>query len=300
MPLDTYSINGNTYLFTLRKSDGIVRIYNLVEDYIMETNLLFPAFVYKDDREIIGNMVTSYDWTDNKWDVARSFDVNGNNYLFLMGQTSNGTNVHINTINSNGTISSSYYNYDWSSGWTKAEFYKVGNNTYLYLYKQSNGQIHIHQMNSNGTVGSRVQTIASWLPNFTTVNFFYQNGSTYLFTQRYSDAHMYVFKMNSNGSRGTQIDFKDWSSLYTSSGVYGIGTNTNYLFMLKENNGLNYVTKLNSNGTIGADVQSRSWSSGYSLVHFFKFPTTHSNEFHQNYMLMLKSSNGLLRIHRVY
>jgi len=277
-----YEVNGQKYLLRLKKSDGYVYIKKIDEF-----------------GKIENGSVASYNWTDNRWDVAKVFEVNGSKHLFLMGKnSSNKTVIHVNHINSNGTISSNYYEYTWSAGWSTAEFFNQNGQTYLYLYKKGNGEIHIQKMNSNGSVGSRVHTIYNWKTNYTTAKFFYQNGTTYIYRLRASDGRMYIHKINSTGKIGSQVDYRNWSSGYTSAGIYSVG-DQNYLFVHKVSNGRNYINEISSTGKIvSPSVETNHWSGGWSTFEFFKDENQY--DLGQNYMLFLKEGTGDIHIHRVY
>ena len=40
-------------------------------------------------------------------------------------------------------------NANWTSGWSHAKFYSVGQNNYMFLLKEENGTVHTHIIYSN-------------------------------------------------------------------------------------------------------------------------------------------------------
>ncbi|MEZ4943197.1 MAG: serine hydrolase domain-containing protein [Saprospiraceae bacterium] len=87
---------------------------------------------------IIGSLVAGYKWGEG-WSQAEFFKRGEQTYLMLLkekGFTSKGNNVHINKVNSNGTIGDLVANYKWGEGWSQAQFFNRGEQTYLMLLKE--------------------------------------------------------------------------------------------------------------------------------------------------------------------
>ncbi len=125
-----YEVGGQTYLFLLKSSNGIVHIHKMNSD------------------GTVGTQVKSYDWSSG-WDNIAFYEVGGQTYLFLL-KSSNGV-AHLHQMNSNGTVGRGLKEYDWTSGWNNIGFYKINGVTYLFLLKSSNGIVHIHKMNQNAS-----------------------------------------------------------------------------------------------------------------------------------------------------
>ena len=62
--------------------------------------------------------------------------------------------MHINRIKSDGTIGEQVQTASWTSGWTNALPYRLGNQTFLFLLKSATGQLHINHINADGTIGA--------------------------------------------------------------------------------------------------------------------------------------------------
>lgn len=93
-----------------------------------------------------------------------------------------------------GAVGSEVKRYDWSSGWTTAEFYQTGGNTYLFLLKQIGGAVHIHQMNAKGTVGDRVDT-RDWSTGWTQAQPFKVGNQLFLFLLKKGNGHVHIHKI---------------------------------------------------------------------------------------------------------
>lgn len=135
---DIYNINGMSYLFLLKESTGLVHIHKIKKD------------------GSIGSRLFKYNWSKG-WSNINFYTINNQTYLFLMkaGSEKGYTSglVHINKMNSDGSVGKMIKEYDWRAGWRNIEFFSLKNKTYLLLNKRD-GQTHIHEMKSNGTVKS--------------------------------------------------------------------------------------------------------------------------------------------------
>jgi hypothetical protein len=114
-----YTIGGSTFLFLLKESDGAVCIKR------MNTNGTIDPDVQRDD------------WSSG-WTTAEFYTIGGSTFLFLLKESDGA--VCIKRMNTNGTIGPDVQreNQDGQyGGWTTAEFYTIGGNTFLFLLKQS-------------------------------------------------------------------------------------------------------------------------------------------------------------------
>ncbi len=264
-----FSVDSKSYLFLLKKNNGIVHIHKMDAD------------------GSVGSQVKDYDWASG-WTTAEFFTFGSNTFLFLLKQDSG--IVHIHKMNPDGTVGSRVIEYDWSKGWTSVKFFTVGTDTYLFLLKQENGIVHIHKMNSNGTVGTKVIDY-DWSNGWTTAEFFTIGATTYLFLLKQSNGIVHIHKMNNTGTVGTMIEAHDWSSGWTTAQFFTSGTNT-YLFLLKQSNGIVHIHKMNAIGTVGTMIKDYDWSSGWSTVEFFNFGSI-------VFLFLLKKSNGIVHIHEI-
>ncbi len=184
--------------------------------------------------------------------------------------------------------------YKWSEGWTSSEFYRVNNQTYLFLLKQkdlsgSKKNVHIHRMNNDGSVGSKV-TDYKWSKGWTNTEFYTVNGQTYLFLLKQkglsgSQKNVHIHKMNIDGTVGERVKDYKWSEGWTNTEFF-TANNQTYLFLLKQY-GLSgsdknvHIHKMNNDGTIGKMVKDYKWSKGWTNTEFF----TINN---QTYLFLLK------------
>ena len=80
----------------------------------------------------VGSIIVDTTWSAG-WTIARTFEVGGRDYLFLM-KTGTG-DVHIHSLEPNGQVGAKIADYTWSAGWTQATFYNIGATTYMHLLK---------------------------------------------------------------------------------------------------------------------------------------------------------------------
>jgi tRNA A-37 threonylcarbamoyl transferase component Bud32 len=273
---------GGTYLFMLKKegsgADGKnVHIEGLHSD------------------GSIGDRVAGYGWTEG-WTTAESFTLGMYTYLFMLKASDFGTdgnNVHIYVMNSNGSVGDEVAAYRWSQGWTIAEFFPVDNTTYLFLMKNS-GNVHIHEMNHGGSVGERVAEYR-WSQGWTTAEFYSVGDTTYLFLMKDSGS-VHIHEMNRGGSVGNMLVDYQWTEGWTTAEFYSLGSRT-YMLLLKET-GVGrddknvHIHRINENGTVGKKVAAYKWSEGWTTaeVYWLGFNT---------YLFSLRESDGRVQIHRI-
>ncbi len=180
--------------------------------------------------------------------------------------------------------------YAWSRGWTTTEFFTVESSTYLFLLKSGDGTVHTHRMNTDGTVGQRVETF-KWSSGWTTAEFYTINGNTYLFLLKSGDGTVHTHRMNMDGTVGQRVETFKWSSGWTTAEFYTINGNT-YLFLLKSVDGTVHTHRMNMDGTVGQRVETFKWSSGWTTAEFY---TINGN----TYLFLLKSVDGTVHTHRM-
>lgn len=143
----TYSIADKTYLFLL-KEHGTGRSGHNVHIH------------YFNEDGTIGRRIYERKWSSG-WTSAE-FYKNGNQ-AFLMrlkarGYDEPGFNVHIDRVNSDGTLGRRVKSYTWSEGWTNIKFFQLRGKPYLILlkkegYARSGKNLRIHPMNVDGSLG---------------------------------------------------------------------------------------------------------------------------------------------------
>ncbi|MCB8979311.1 MAG: hypothetical protein H6657_18010 [Ardenticatenaceae bacterium] len=249
------------------------------------------------DDGSIGALKGYYQWT-NGWTSAGFYTAGSDTYLFILkakGFGSDGNNVHIHKMNSDGTLGDQVEAHRWTEGWTSAEFYTAGSNTYLFILKakgfgSDGNNVHIHKMNSDGTLGNQVEA-HRWTEGRRSAEFYTAGSNTYLFILKAkgfgSDGNnVHIHKMNSDGTLGDQVEAHRWTEGWTSAEFYTAGSNT-YLFILKAkgfgSDGNNvHIHKMNSDGTLGDQVEAHRWTEGWTSAEFY---TAGSN----TYLFILKA-----------
>jgi hypothetical protein len=256
-----------------------------------------PLYMYA-TRALVGSKVESRHWSEG-WTIANFYSIKGATYLFLLKKSRldpNGNNVTIHEMNGDGTMGAKIESHHWSKGWTIANFYTLGETTYLFLLKRTgvdpNGKnVTIHKMNDDGTVGAKVES-HHWSNGWTIANFYTLGETTYLFLLKKTGVdpngnNVTIHKINDDGTVGAKVESHHWSEGWTAANFYNIGGST-YLFLLKEigvdPNGKNVtIHKINDDGTVGAKVESHLWSEGYTTLKFY----THRGT---TYLFMLKET----------
>ena len=329
--VEFYYQGGTTYLLLLKKS-GLASDNNNVHIHRINT-----------DRTV-GSKIKTYKWSEG-WTQAKIFKVGGNVFLFLLkeiGAGSDGKNVHIHRINADGSVGTKIATYDWTSGWTTAEFYQVGSTTYLFLLKKSgtgsdNKNVHLHKMNSDGKVGTKIAAY-DWTSGWTSAEFYQVGSNLYLFLLKVGNGHVHmhdikydgkvgtelrriptiealhgnvinsstnltsgdigaantilrgnvhIHKINTNGKIGSKIDVRSWTKGWTIVRPFFI-SNKQYLFLLKEigagSDGKNvHIHRINADGSVGTKIATYDWTSGWTTAEFYQVGST-------TYLFLLKKS----------
>lgn len=171
--------------------------------------------------------------------------------LLLLSTTDDSMSIY--QMNADGKLGRGIRETTWSTGWTSAEFYTIGAQTYLFLYKSEAGQIHIDKVNTDGTIGDRVMTLKAWYTGFTTVRLFTIGGNTYLFMLNADDRTMYTFRMDPDGTMGDWVAWGTLSAGWTEAEFFTVAGAT-YLLLLDSTGYYMEIRKVNANGTIGHTV----------------------------------------------
>ena len=99
-----------------------------------------------------------------------------------------------------------------------------------------------HTMNSNGTVGSKIDDY-DWTSGWTQAKPFTVGSNTYLFLLKEGNGNVHMHCIKPTGLIGPEIESHDWSSGWTSVDFYSVGGNT-YLFLLKKSNGIVHIHEM--------------------------------------------------------
>ncbi len=226
-----YEVEGQTYMLRLKERGAGNSGYNVHIDRI-------------NNNGTVGSRVRSYGWSEG-WSTVRTFVVGGKPYLFLLkeqGTGASGKNAHIHPFNSNGTIAQRIYERKWSEGWTNAEFFQVGGQTYFFQLKQrgfgdSGNNARIRRVNTDGTLGRTVQAYR-WDEGWSNVRFFEIGGITYSAFLRTrgtdrSGKNCYLHRMTSTGRLGAVRGSFYIESGWTTMEFYDVNQDQ-YMFRLRE------------------------------------------------------------------
>jgi len=266
----------------------------------------------KSDVGPLKNRVADYKWSEG-WTNTEFFQTGGKTYMLrakAKGTGDSGKNVHIETINANGSIGRRVKSYKWSEGWTNIEFFQAGRKTYMLRAKakgkgDSGKNVHIETINPNGSVGKRVKSY-NWSEGWTNIEFFQAGGKTYMLRAKAkgkgnSGKNVHIETINPNGSVGKRVKSYNWSEGWTNIEFFQAGGKT-YMLRAKVkgtgNSGKNvHIETINPNGSIGKRVKSYKWSEGWTNIEFF----TKKN---QSYLFLLKQkglsgSGETVHIHKI-
>lgn len=230
-----------------------------------------------------------YKWSSG-WTTALFYGTSRGTFLFLLKSATG--DVHIHSMNRDGSVGERVASCDWSSGWTSAEMFQTKQGQFLFLLKQSTGDVHIHKMEQSGVVGQRVAT-CDWSSGWSQVEFFEAGGTLYLFLLKQSNGVVHVHKMNDDGSVGEQVVQYDWSGGWTTVKSFIVGGRP-YLFQIKAGSGTMNINRLNNDGTVGELIVNEQWSKGWTVCEFIYTQS-------KTLMLIHKEGDpdGLARIHEM-
>src|SRR5580765_166234 len=222
-----------------------------------------------------------YYWTSG-WTTAIAYVAGGAPYLFLLkaaGFGSDGNNVHIHTLNSDGSVGDRVASYKWTEGWTTVIAYVVGGAPYLFLLKAAGfggdgNNVHVHKLDSDGDFGDRVASY-KWTEGWTTAIAYSAGGAMYLLLLKAAGFgshgnNVHIHAIDNNGSVGDWAASNKWTPGWTTAVAYVVG-GTPYLFMLKAagfgRDGNNvHIHAISKNGSIGARVASYKWTQGWTTA----------------------------------
>ncbi len=168
----------------------------------------------------VGAKVKHYKWTEG-WTTVKFYEVNGITYLFLLkekGKSTSGHNVVIHKVNVDGTIGGVVQSHDYSEGWTNVEFCEINNQTHRLMSKKEgfssfNKNFHIDKINSDGTVGAKVEYYKKD-EGWSEVKFFEINGKLRLFLLKELEDGINIFEMKDNGEIGADFIIEPRINIY--------------------------------------------------------------------------------------
>ena len=242
------------------------------------------------------------------WSSAEFFTVAGASYVFL--SKPDGT-IHINHVNSDGTIGALAQTYAWSDGWDNVSFYEENGTTYLVLFKSSNRLLHIRAMNADGSVGTLMTETtvpASPYGNPAMINAVKLGGSYYLEGAAYRAnddfAVNFLYDLLDGGVFGGELahDTRMLTYAFTQATIFEAYGNT-YLINSDSNSGDVMIYALTASLSFGERIATYHWSEGWTNL----IPFTVDGE---TFLFIAKSGvldasgigaddYGLVRIHRI-
>lgn len=237
-----YAIEGNTYLFMLKYDEGRVVIYRMRPD------------------GTIGDKIRDTSTWSEGWSTVRLHPIGGSLYMLRLKvgdsgeQTGGGLDaaalakclvmpwtcssglvkekktegaieprLAINRMNSNGTIGTTTADYEIGLGWTSAQFYTIGDTTYLFRLKAGDGQVRINRVLENGTFGSSTIVYDTfWSSGWTIAEFYRVGDTTYLFRVKGADGTVRIDRINAYGLPQQKVWESDWTSGWTIVRFYSV------------------------------------------------------------------------------
>jgi hypothetical protein len=252
-----FRVGGRPFVFLFKRDTGIAHVHALT------------------DTGAVGDMVDSANWTDG-WTTVEFFEAGGYTYLLALkreGKASDGRNVHVHRMNTNGSIGALAASYDWSEGWTQARPYTVGGVGYVLLLKEGDGTVHIHRPLGDGRLGDSRATY-DWSSGWTSAETYAAGGSTYLMLVKQqglasSGYGVHVHRFNGDGTVGPRVRGYVWGDGWTHVRPFVTAEGT-FLLRSRQSTGDAYVQKVNpSNGTLGSTVGIYRWSPGWSSMEIY-------------------------------
>ncbi|KAJ6230961.1 spry domain containing socs box protein [Anaeramoeba flamelloides] len=331
-----YTIKGNTYLFLLKKTNGQVKIHIMGKRESPESKKKGPIDLKQARLKcLVGDLIKKYKWS-SEWTNIKPFQVGNKHYNFEY--KNNNGRADIMMLNNDGSLGKTLHKYKWSKGWTTTEFYtikgttyllllkmdtqvamvhkmnengslgelvkeikcssgwtnirpfQIGNKHYLFGYKANDGRVDILMLNNNGTIG-KILHQSKWSKGWTTTELYTIKGNTYLLLLKKGNGLVKIHKMNENGSVGKLVEKHNWEAGWTNVMPFQVGKK-HYLFTYMINKGRTHILLLNRDGTIGETLHKNKWSKGWSTTDFYTINGI-------TYLLLLKKTNGLVKIHKM-
>jgi hypothetical protein len=215
--------------------------------------------------------------------TAGAFTVGGSSYLFLLAKADG--MVEIYRLAADGKLSTRVYRGNWTSGWSNAEFFETGSNTYLLVQKtrgfaSDDNNFHVYRMKSNGTVGAKKDQ-RRWSEGWTTLRFYTVGSKHYLFMLKSGTGDVQIRRMNASGTIGSRLWSGKWTDGWTSAAFF-VEAGTTYLVIYKSGTGRLQMHEMNSNGTVGERVDEHAWTPGRGFVETYSAGG-------KNYLVMSRS-----------
>ena len=233
------------------------------------------------------------------WSNVQSFVHANDGKEYVLLANNDWDYIHIHEIQTHKSISEEVQRYDWTDGWSTAEFFNIRSKTFLFLLKESTWDVHIHEMNSDGAVGTKVFD-ANWTSGWTKARFYTVGTNTYLFLLKKSDGTVHIHKMKSDGTLdGTILNSNtDWTSGWTgveffTTTPWKLWISQTYLFLYKSGTGSMKVHKVEDDWNIGEEIQNDEWTSGWTHARFYR-----TNE--GLFLFLLKEGDGSMHINKVW
>ena len=254
------------------------------------------------DNGTVGTKIDKLKWSEG-WTQAKPFRVGNNQYLFLLKKGTG--DVHIHKINNTGKVGTKIADCKWTKNWTTVEFYTVGGKTFLLLLKENDKgkdgyNVHIHEMNTNGTVGAKIDR-CKWTKGWTQAKPFVSGGNQYLFLLKKGTGKVHIHRLAGNGKVGSLVKKYDWTKGWSSVEFYTVG-NTTFLYLAKAtgvgSDGSNiHIHRMNANGTVGTKIFTTKWPLGPTPVKPF---ASGNKQFMFNVILLPGIVNKtIVRINRI-
>ena len=183
-----------------------------------------------------------------------------------------------------GTIGTRTDTYDWTSGWTTAKAFTVGDEDYLFLLKASTGEVRIHSLEAFDATRLLEQTLNR--PNFDDVDL----GD--LRRRPFTDGPTVVDVDDTSpllhSTVGDLVVDYDWTSGWNNVDFYTLNGRT-YLMLLKESDGRIHIHRMNGDGTVGARTMTSDWTSGWTTMKPFQAGF-------RQFLFLLKEGSGRAKV----
>lgn len=269
--LTTYTVGGKTYCVVIKESG-----------YSFDNKNVYIHEVGQDGSLI--RVVESFSWSEG-WSIAEPITIGNQTFLWLMkesGYSAADKNVSVREINSDGTLGAETVAYKWREGWSKAEFFKVGNKFFMLIlrkagYGSENKNVYIHELNLDGSIMSTPASYA-WSEGWSVGESFSVGGKTYIWLMKefgYSsdDTNVSVREVNADGTLGREAVAFKWKEGYNNAESITVGDKTFIILMRSEgysSGGKNvFIHEMDLDGTIKSTPASYTWSEGWTTGHPF-------------------------------
>lgn len=177
--------------------------------------------------DVLGEKVHEETWGDG-WNEIKFFSVGEKPFLFRYNSiTGSAQTFEIDTADPFGNHSLGRLADDeiWRRDWDIIRFFKIGDDTYVFLLDTESGRVKIHQMDGSGRFGE-LKHQADWTGGWDNVSFMkHSDGNTYFITIKSSTGkiHYSRFKRNDPFSHTTPYEIltnTTWKKGWTHSAFY--------------------------------------------------------------------------------